>query len=78
MRKILNCIVLFAFIFHQIAWAVPLDWKPDFESASVLPYYIDNQNRHWVLLSKKTYPDKDYGQKPSWGDFGGKVETGER
>ncbi len=77
MRKILNFIVLFAFIFQQVAWANPLPWKPDFESASVLPCHVDGLGRRWVLLSKKTYKDTDY-DAPSWGDFGGKVEAKDR
>ncbi len=73
MRKLLNLVVLFAFTINQTIWATHLDWKPEFESASVLPYHIDGKGRHWVLLSKKTYNDPDYGA-PSWGDFGGKIE----
>ena len=76
MRKILNIVVLFSFISQQLAWAAPLPWNPDFESASVLPYHVDAYGRSWVLLSKKNYNDPDYGAH-SWGDFGGKVEDGE-
>ena len=76
MRKILNLIVLIAFFSQQVAWAVHLPWRPDFESSSVLPYHIDGDGRAWVLLSKKTYPEKEY-DAPAWGDFGGKVEDGE-
>ena len=77
MRKILNLIVLIAFFSQQVAWAVHLPWRPDFESSSVLPYHIDGDGKAWVLLSKKTYPEKEY-DAPAWGDFGGKVEDGER
>lgn len=77
MRKILNCIVLFSFAFHQLVWAIPLDWEPEFESASVLPYHDDAQGRRWLLVSKKTYNEREY-DAPSWGDFGGKVEQGEQ
>lgn len=52
-----------------------LPWIADFESASVLPYWIDERDRTWVLLSKKTY--KDGYDKPAWGDFGGVVEVDE-
>lgn len=77
MRKILNCIVLFSFTFHQLVWAIPLNWEPEFESASVLPYHDDAQGRRWLLVSKKTYNEREY-DAPSWGDFGGKVEQGEQ
>lgn len=73
MRKIIHSLVLFSFISQQVIWAVPLPWKPDFESASVLPCHVDGLGRRWVLLSKKTYKDTEY-DAPSWGDFGGKVE----
>ena len=77
MRKILNLTVLGSFFCQQATWAMPpLAWKPDFESASVLPYYVERtenqeKTRTWVLLSKKTYLDPDYDSTPSWSDFGG-------
>lgn len=76
LARFIHSIVLVAFLWQQVVFAAaPLDWQPEFQSASVTPYHVDNHGRTWVLLSKKTY--KDGYERPCWGDFGGKVNDGE-
>lgn len=76
LRRFIHSFVLIVFVWQQVLSAVaPLDWCPEFQSASVTPYHVDTQGRAWVLVSEKTY--NDGYRKPCWGDFGGKVENGE-